>query len=221
MCCAAWKIIFSPREYFYSLKANPRWGHNCILITLLQIIFTAIQIILSFPSVRAFNEREVLLDSAALIMLISLRNVLTWFFASLVLFNFVKIAGATKNFSLNHSIAVIVSSHVVQCLALAFSILIGYARVVLSRSDFFDPADTFSLSTVLFFDSPDYVRYVLSKVDIFTIWYIVLVSKGVFTLSSIGIARSYCMTAIVFLFGVSLRLMLLNIFTSLPSLILK
>ena len=221
MSVAFWKIISTPEEFFRGLEANPSWGYYFFSITVLEISFTSLQVLLSFPYMQSLQLKEIFINGAGLIMLICVRNTFIWFLVSLALYCLLMAISRIKTFSLAKCTAIVVASNIIACASLIFSIVIGYARIILSIANVFEPTKIFSLSAIFFFPMSGVLRYVLDRVNIFNVWYVILLAKGVHVISPMKVIKSYCIATLVFMFELLLRWVLLDLFVSMPSLILK
>lgn len=205
------KIVYQPTTFFHKLKERPQWLFAFLAINLLQIIFTIFPALFKSEGLSIASPLFWLRYSPAVFIPIS--NLVAWIFSASIVYFLIVIFGKNlTQFRFKNIFAVIVYSNVVILFASIASLIVGLAQWLLGVAPTFSEARLVGLDTLLKgLSLPAMAVQFAEKINIFTVWYLGLLTIGVSLTTGITRLMSGFFVVSVWLFGMGLQLSLRTI----------
>lgn len=178
----------------------------------MQTLLTLLRKLLTSEKLPSFSSPAVFIEYSSVI-LIPIRNLVAWSLsASIVYFLIVIFGKDLTQFRFKNIFAVIVYSNVVILFASIASLVVGLAQWSLGVAPIFSEAPLVGLDALLkSFPLPAIVVQFAEKINIFTVWYLGLLTIGVSITTGLTKLVSGLLVVPVWLFGIGLQLALRTI----------
>lgn len=207
-------IINNPNYFFEKLTRDRYWFKFYVWITTIQIALVIAQTILTETAFVNLSLSELSLNILVIVILVSLRNILTWALTTIILMELL-IFFYRLNIGFSSMMSIVVASNIVNIIALLISVSIGTLFWLKFHNSSINSFQIASIASLINTDS-DLLQYMLTKINAFTIWYIILISIGIKTVVPLNTIKCFYLSAIAILFELFIKTLFLQGIVSLP-----
>lgn len=202
------QTIIKPTAAFRLLKTHGKWTVAAVFLLLLQVLLILLPAVLNIKEV--FPLPVLIVASTIAVFLICCK----WFSAAEILNLFLLLVQQKrKSQTFKDALIVIIYSSAVQSFSTVISAVLGILLWLLGASNRFEFISFISIRDVLPWSSmPEMITLLLARVNIFSLWYLFVLTVGIITFFSLRVHTALCSSIVIWLFSVFAQITIQTVF---------
>jgi len=203
------EVVYRPSTAFATLKEHPRWLVAFFAVSICQVLLSLLHVLTTNDGVFALDEAGAFLTASKFVVVL-IRNLTSWFFFSVLLYYLIQLFDSGEGqLSIKLVFSVIVHSNVITLLGSLIASMVSFIQWLLGTTPTFVEKRLIGMNALSWIITlPEIVVSYIQRVDVFTIWYFILVSYGLCLVAGLKKSNSAFIVFLAWFVLVSLQLII-------------